>query len=101
MSPSSANGIIQKNGNTPAYGRRLFPVLLDELARNDPNRLYASIPTSQSYSSGLKDINMATFARAVDRLSWWLEEQLGSAVEFPTIAYLGPCVWIHISSLMA
>jgi len=83
------------------YGRRLLPVLLDGLARTAPSRIFASIPTSQSYSTGLKDISMASIARAVDRISWWLDEQLGSAVGFPTIAYLGPSTWADVISLVS
>ncbi|MCJ1242991.1 hypothetical protein MMC30_000187 [Trapelia coarctata] len=90
MSPSATKDPFQTDDDSPTYGKRLLPVLLDDLARNAPSRIYASIPTSQSYSTGLRDVSMAAFARAVDRVSWWMEEQLGSAVDFPTIAYLGP-----------
>ena len=96
MSPPRTNGIahsngsIYTNGDTPEYGKRLLPVLVDDVARTDPSRVFGSMPTSPSFSSGLKDIDMETFARGVDRLAWWLEEQLGKAVDFPSIAYLGP-----------
>lgn len=96
MSPSAAKHIIKTDDERPLYGRRLLPILLDDLARNAPSRIYASIPTSQSYSTGVTDISMAAFARAVDRCSWWLEEQLGRAVDFPTIAYLGPSLWTRL-----
>ena len=43
---------------------------------------------------------MAAFARAVDQISWWIEEQLGIAFDFPTIAYLGPSAWIGFRSLV-
>ena len=94
MAPSRINDDI--HGDKPIYGKRLLLVLVDDLAKSDPSRVFASIPTSESYSTGLRSIDMATFARTIDRVSWWLEEQLGKATGFPTVAYLGPSMRIAL-----
>ncbi|KAI4716999.1 acetyl-CoA synthetase-like protein [Aureobasidium sp. EXF-10727] len=74
------------------YGTRLLPTLIDDVATTTPNRVYASIPRDDSdMSKGFKDITYADFARAIDALSWWLDETLGKTDgTFPTFAYFGP-----------
>ncbi|KAI4853541.1 acetyl-CoA synthetase-like protein [Aureobasidium sp. EXF-8845] len=77
---------------TPEYGTRLLPSLIDEVATTTPDRVYASIPKDdKDISQGFKNITYADFARAIDALSWWLDETLGKADDtFPTFAYFGP-----------
>jgi acyl-CoA synthetase (AMP-forming)/AMP-acid ligase II len=77
---------------TPEYGTRLLPTLIDEIAKSTPKRVYASIPKDDTdISQGFKNITYADFARAIDSLSWWLDETLGKADgTFPTFAYFGP-----------
>jgi hypothetical protein len=75
------------------YGRRLVPLLLDEGAILDPSRAYASVPIDElDLSKGFKDITVKQVANAVNKASWWLEEQLGHSMPgvFETIAYFGP-----------
>ncbi|KAH0364681.1 acetyl-CoA synthetase-like protein, partial [Aureobasidium melanogenum] len=77
---------------SPEYGTRLLPTLIDEIATTTPNRVYASVPKDDAdLYKGFKDITYAGFARAIDALSWWLDETLGKADgTFPTFAYFGP-----------
>ncbi|MCJ1387732.1 hypothetical protein MMC18_000575 [Xylographa bjoerkii] len=72
------------------YGRRLVPVIVDELARNDPERAVYSIPLSQDVSNGFKDISACAFANAVNRTSWWLHSELGKGSSFQSVGYIGP-----------
>ncbi|KAG9662024.1 acetyl-CoA synthetase-like protein, partial [Aureobasidium melanogenum] len=76
---------------SPEYGTRLLPTLIDEIATTTPNRVYASVPRDDGdMSKGFKDVTYAEFARAIDALSWWLDETLGKADgTFPTFAYFG------------
>lgn len=77
---------------TPEYGTRLLPTLIDETAIATPTRVYASIPINDTdLSQGFKPITYAQFAQAIDSLSFWLDETLGKADgTFPTFAYFGP-----------
>lgn len=77
---------------TPDYGTRLLPSLIDEIAIATPERVYASIPKDDTdLSQGFKPITYAEFAQAIDSLSFWLDETLGKADgTFPTFAYFGP-----------
>ncbi|KAF2875490.1 hypothetical protein BDV95DRAFT_561998 [Massariosphaeria phaeospora] len=73
-----------------AIGHRLLPALVDEIAQSDPSRIFYSVPKSKDLSHGFRDIDARTFARAVNRCSWYLEEKLGRGHGFPTLAYMGP-----------
>jgi thioester reductase-like protein len=73
-----------------ATGQRLLPSLVDEIAQSDPHRVLYSIPKSKDISDGFQDIDATTFARAVDRCSWYLETNLGRGHGFPTLTYMGP-----------
>lgn len=48
-------------GQQPEYGKRIFPVYLDELARHEPARVMFSIPRSPRFSDGVSDVNVAAF----------------------------------------
>lgn len=72
------------------YGRRLVITIVDEMARNNPERVVYSIATSHDISKGLRDINARDFANAVNRTAWWLESELGKGSLFPTVGYIGP-----------
>lgn len=72
------------------YGRRLVPVIIDEAAKNTPERIYASIPKSADLSEGFKDINYRTFANAINRASFWLDLHLAKGGISEKFAYTGP-----------
>ena len=76
---------------TSTYGRRLLPVLVDELAATEPDRVFISVPYSKNVEDGFHDIDFRAFARAVNRCSWWIRETFGEPMStFPTISYFGP-----------
>ncbi|KAK2736771.1 hypothetical protein FQN57_000543 [Myotisia sp. PD_48] len=71
--------------------RQLTLNILDELAQNDPERLYAELPISPtSYESGFRKVTYRTLANAVNNVAWCLTESLGAAKNFETLAYIGP-----------
>lgn len=88
---------------TPDYGRRLLPVLIDENARDDPDRAAFSIPrTDLDLSRGYLDITYATFANAINQLAWLIESNLGRSETFDTMAYLGaPDMRYHCMQMAA
>ncbi|KAI4143444.1 MAG: hypothetical protein LQ340_006997 [Diploschistes diacapsis] len=76
--------------STP-YGRRLLVSVIDQIAKDDPTKLYVRFPTGSDFSSELRDVTYHDFARAIDKAAWWLKRTVGSGgPNFPTIAYLGP-----------
>ncbi|KAI0394176.1 nonribosomal peptide synthetase [Xylariaceae sp. FL0594] len=77
----------------PAYGRRLLPQLVDEVARTDPDRECFSIPRSASDpAQGWKPVTWKQYANAVNHVAGKIIENCGPAPAgaFPTIAYIGP-----------
>ncbi|KAI0532164.1 hypothetical protein GGR58DRAFT_491137 [Xylaria digitata] len=73
----------------PDYGKRLMPVVLDELAKTDPSRLYAAIPKSTDVKDGFRDITAADVARCVNFMALWIEQKLGRSSSFETISFIG------------
>ena len=75
--------------NRPAYGSRLLPQVLDDLAISKPERIYASFPTSFDLRNGFRDVTVLQMARAVNAMAWWLEGKIGKSSTFETVSYLG------------
>ncbi|KAI1361240.1 acetyl-CoA synthetase-like protein [Xylaria arbuscula] len=68
----------------------LLPVEIDELARNDPQRPWASIPIDDNdLSQGYEDISYEALANAVNKLSWIIDSAIGPSKTVEAIAYLG------------
>ena len=76
-------------GERPAYGQRLMPSVLDDLAKNSPDKLFASIPKTSDVTQGFRDITAADFARCVNSTAAWLENKFGRSDDFETITYIG------------
>ncbi|KAJ0114297.1 Bacitracin synthase 3 [Diaporthe amygdali] len=84
-------------------GKRLLPVIIDELAREDPDRPWGSIPRDDyDLSQGYADISYLSLANAINKLAWMLEKSVGRSETFETIAYLGtPDVRYHMMQMAA
>ena len=72
------------------YGSRLLPQVLDDLARNDRDQVYASFPRSSDLSGGFRDVSVLEMARAVNKVAYWLDGVIGRSTSFETVAYMGP-----------
>ncbi|RWA05427.1 hypothetical protein EKO27_g9681 [Xylaria grammica] len=78
------------SSSTADYQGQLLPVVIDEIARDDPNRPWASIPIDDDdLSRGYGDINFVALANAINRLAWIIDSAVGQSTTFETIAYLG------------
>ncbi|KAI1813507.1 hypothetical protein GGS20DRAFT_553164 [Poronia punctata] len=84
-----------------ALGSRLLPSLVDEIALDDPHRILYSFTKTSDPADGFLDVNARTFARAVDRFSWYLEDKLGPAHNSPTVTYMGPQDIIYVILILA
>ena len=78
------------DGNSQPYGSRLLPQVVDQLSQSDPTRVYATFPLSSDLPRGFRDVSMLEIARAVNKLAWWIEMNLGRSTVFETVAYIGP-----------
>ncbi|KAK4939716.1 hypothetical protein LTR28_009304, partial [Elasticomyces elasticus] len=72
-----------------SYGSRLLPMLADQLAAEDPQKIYASVAKTTNVADGFRDITILDFTNAVNFMAWWLEEHFGRSDSFETIAYMG------------
>lgn len=74
---------------TVLYGRRLLPSLIDERARSNHSRPYASIPFSKNVADGFRDISYCEFAQAINKCALWIIDQFGRSSNADTLVYLG------------
>lgn len=69
---------------------RLLPNAIDEIARLEPEALYAEYPTSAtSYNEGFTPVTFAQFANAINGVAWLLVNELGQGKNHETVAYIG------------
>lgn len=85
----------------PNCGRRVITAVLDEVAVNDPNRVFVSIPKSNDMSEGFQDISYAIFSLAVNKCAWYLREKLGENYNPKTILYMGPLDLRYVIIILA
>ncbi|KAJ5674190.1 NRPS-like enzyme [Penicillium macrosclerotiorum] len=84
---------MPQNQDRKAYdpAGKLIPTILDELAANEPDRVYGTLPMSQTgYESGTRTITWRKLANAVNGIARWMTENLGPCENFETISYIGP-----------
>lgn len=81
---------MDKSSPSPDYGRRLLPVLIDELGNSNCSRPFAIIPRSSKLEDGYLDVTFRSLSRAIDKCAWWIENRLGRSQDFGTVGYLGP-----------
>lgn len=70
------------SGTTPSVpgevGRRLLPVIIDEVARQDPERAWASLPVDDyDLEQGFEDVSYAAFANGINKLAHCITRALG------------------------
>lgn len=76
----------------PDCGRRLLPVVIDQLAQDDPERPWASLPVDDwNLAAGYEDISYRRLAGAINKLAHFIVDHVGhsAAGKFETITYLG------------
>lgn len=64
-------------------------MVLDELGKTDPHRVYAAIPKTSNVADGFRDVSVADLVRCVDFMAKWLEDKFGRSNSFETITYIG------------
>ncbi|KAF2972037.1 hypothetical protein GQX73_g1567 [Xylaria multiplex] len=74
----------------PIAGNRLIPNVVDEAARDNPDRVVYTIPHLTDDGDSFEDITALRFANAVNRACRWIEGVLGKGKNFEAIGYIGP-----------
>ena len=78
--------------DTPAgCGRRLIPTTIDDIAEHSPTKVFGAVPRkSPNIEEGFRDVTYAQLANAINKVAWWLVEELGRCDDFTTLALLAP-----------
>lgn len=88
--------------NPHNYGKRLIPQILDNLALAEPDRIIYTLASFPNATAQFRTVNARTFAQAVDKTAWWLQNQIrgpnrarnGATEDFNKkilpIGYIGP-----------
>ncbi|KAK7923419.1 hypothetical protein PG985_007490 [Apiospora marii] len=66
-----------------------FVDVVETKARDAPNSLYCQVLEADWREKGPRDVTYAQVARAVDALSWWLDERFGPSQDFAAFSYHG------------
>lgn len=74
---------------TIRYGSRLMPMVVDDIARQQPDLLYASVPLTTNLSEGFQGITFSEIASATNHVANWIDKKFGRSSKFDTIAYMG------------
>ncbi|KAH8810616.1 hypothetical protein F5884DRAFT_257643 [Xylogone sp. PMI_703] len=71
-------------------GRVLIPHAIDDLGRDEPDRILYEFPRHNDLTQGFQSVSAGVFANAINRAAWYLEDSLGKGVNFETLGYIGP-----------
>lgn len=75
----------------PAPPKKLLNHIVDDMAREKPDVLYAEIPLSPtSFDAGFRRVTYRALANAINGMAWWLHRTLGPGQNFETLLYIGP-----------
>jgi hypothetical protein len=69
--------------------RKPYPAQIDERAIHTPDRTYAIIAKSNDLDDGYQNFTYKQLARAIHKMSWWLDHTLGKSTSFDTLSYIG------------
>lgn len=82
--------VDQDTNLSPAYGKRLIPQIMDNLAATDPTRTVFSLTVGSENGLTLRNVSALEFAKAVDRTAWWLQNKVGRSTSVQPVGYIGP-----------
>ena len=71
------------------YGSRLILHLIDDIARDDPNRCFCLLSTLAA-PDGFRTVSYGELANAINRVAWWIGENTQKDLDFQTLGYIGP-----------
>lgn len=72
------------------YSKKLLPVAIDDIVRDEPTRIWASLPIDDwDLSKGFEDISFTTLAKAINKVAHAIDAAFGPSSTFETMTYLG------------
>lgn len=82
---------VPGNNHRPHYGRRLLPCLLDDEAKTNPHKVFATLARSNDLSHGFHDVCFRQVANAVNHVAYMLQSIFGPELDrdFETLTYIG------------
>lgn len=74
------------------FGKRLLTKILDERAKQTPDRVFAELPRGQTLGDGFRNFTYAEMANAVNVMANWLSNELEQDPESrrEPVPYIGP-----------
>jgi hypothetical protein len=75
--------------NACIEGKLLINVI-EEKAKRMPDNTFMRYPGTDWETQGYKSISWVQWSRAIDKVAYWLDTNLGSLTESQTYAYFGP-----------
>ncbi|KAF7531775.1 hypothetical protein G7054_g8564 [Neopestalotiopsis clavispora] len=67
----------------------IWSTIVDTRTAETPDRVFCEILEADWREKGPREITYAQFARAVNRVCWWFENEFGTAKDFEAFAYVG------------
>ena len=74
------------------HGKRLLPIWIDKVGRENPEKAWALMPRSMDLKDGFREYQYRHLVAAIDTVAWWIEATIGRSTDFETVAYLG-CIF--------
>jgi acyl-coenzyme A synthetase/AMP-(fatty) acid ligase len=74
----------------PYIQGKLLVGTLEEKAKWTPNETFMRYPGIDWETKGYEIITWSQYAQAIDKVAYWLDDQLGKTTCADTIAYFGP-----------
>lgn len=71
------------------YGQRLLPQVVDNVARDTPDRLVGMISKSTDISQSFDKVTVSGFSHAINFAAHWIDGHLGRGLSKQTYAYAG------------
>jgi len=99
---SKSQSALSKVVNPRLRSRELLVHIVDEIARETPEALYAELPRSATnFDAGFHKVTYYLFANAINGMASWLNKTLERKGDFETLLYLGPNDLRHNILLLA
>jgi acyl-CoA synthetase (AMP-forming)/AMP-acid ligase II len=88
--------------NHPEGRNRLLNHIVDDIAQNEPQKLFAEIPLSPtSFDQGFRKVTYLDLSNAINGVAAFLERSIGGGQNFPTLVYFGPPDLRYVVLLLA
>ena len=79
--------LFNTNMAVPSPHQQLLPHIVDDIAKTDPERIWAQVPQSEkTYEDGFRKISYKGMANGVNGVANWLVQRFGHVSDFETLA---------------